>query len=118
MEILEDIQVIKIVDRVEDSTKSHRDFTKLLGVHQEKNVYLYTGKFGEYLKHDGYNYSIPEWAKKQNLNVMFNLYHAIKIIDWKNKQKIDKVTEERKTKFQNDREETGSKRYTFLEDNE
>ena len=106
MEILEDIQVTKIVE------------PKLLGVHQNKNVYLYTGKFGEYLKHDGYNYSIPEWAKKQNLNVMFNLYHAIKIIDWKNKQKIDKVTEERKTKFQNDREETGSKRYTFLEDNE
>ena len=49
---------------------------------------------------------------------MFNLYHAIKIIDWKNKQKIDNVSEERKTKFQNDREETGSKRYTFLEDNE
>ena len=106
MEILEDIQVTKIVE------------PKLLGVHQNKNVYLYTGKFGEYLKHDGYNYSIPEWAKKQNLNVMFNLYHAIKIIDWKIKQKIDKVTEERKTKFQNDREETGSKRYTFLEDNE
>ena len=115
MEILEDIQVIKIVE------------PKLLGVHQNKNVYLYTGKFGEYLKHDGYNYSIPEWAKQQNLNVMFNLYHAIKIIDWKNKQKIDKVTEERKTKFQNDREETGSKerktnfqnyKQAFLEDNE
>ena len=52
---------------------------------------------------------------------MFNLYHAIKIIDWKIKQKIDQVTEERKTKCnnaKNDREETGSKRYTFLEDNE
>ena len=75
MEILEDIQVTKIVE------------PKLLGVHQEKNVYLYTGKYGEYLKHDGYNYSIPEWAKQQNLKEMFNLYHAIKIIDWKNKQK-------------------------------
>ena len=109
MEILEDIQVIKIAE------------PKLLGVHQNKNVYLYTGKFGEYLKHDGYNYSIPDWAKQQNLNVMFNLYHAIKIIDWKIKQKIDQVTEERKTKCsnaKNDREETGSKRYTFLEDNE
>ena len=102
---VEGVQVIKIVE------------PKLLGVHQEKNVYLYTGKFGEYLKHDGYNYSIPEWAKQQNLNVMFNLYHAIKIIDWKNKQR-------------NDREETGSKErkpnssnaknyeQTFLEDNE
>ena len=115
MEVLEDIQVIRIVE------------PKLLGVHQEKNVYLYTGKFGEYLKHDGYNYSIPEWAKKQNLNVMFNLYHAIKIIDWKNwknKQRNDREEtrpEEQKTKCsnaKNDREETGSKQYTFLEDNE
>ena len=52
MEILEDIQVIKIVE------------PKLLGVHQEKNVYLYTGKYGEYLKHDGHSYSIPTWGKK------------------------------------------------------
>ena len=77
MEILEDIQVTKIVE------------PKLLGVHQEKNVYLYTGKYGEYLKHDSYNYSIPAWAKKENLKEMFNLSHAINIIDWKNKLKID-----------------------------
>ena len=96
MEILEDIQVTKIVDRVDDSTKSHRDFTKILGVHQEKNVYLYTGKFGEYLKHDGYNYSIQDWAKKENLKEMFNLSHAINIIDWKNNRKVD-TTETRKT---------------------
>ena len=90
MEILEDIQVIKIVE------------PKLLGVHHEtkKNVYLYTGKFGEYLKHDGYNYSIPDWAKKENLKEMFNLCHAIKIIDWKNNRKAD-TTETRKTNFQN-----------------
>ena len=84
MEILEDIQVIKIVE------------PKLLGVHQEKNVYLYTGKFGEYLKHDSYNYSIPECFKQANLKEMFNLYHAIKIIDWKNNRKAD-TTETRKT---------------------
>ena len=92
MEILEDIQVIKIVE------------PKLLGVHQEKNVFLYTGKFGEYLKHDGYNYSIPTWGKKDNLKEMFNLYHAIKIIDWKNKLKIDTGSQTRSTKtntFQN-----------------
>ena len=83
---VEGVQVIKIVE------------PKLLGVHQGKNVYLYTGKFGEYLKHDGYNYSIPEWAK--NLTEMFNLCHAIKIIDWKNNRKAD-TTETRKTNFQN-----------------
>jgi len=107
MEVLEDIQVTKIVE------------PKLLGVHQEKNVYLYTGKFGEYLKHDGYNYSIPKWGKKileqeENSKEMFGLYHAINIIDWKVKQKIDKVSEERKAKFSN------AKNYkqAFLEDNE
>ena len=92
MEILEDIQVIKIVE------------PKLLGVHQEKNVYLYTGKYGEYLKHDGYNYSIPEWGKKileqeENSKEMFGLYHAINIIDYKNK--VKPKTEARETKFQN-----------------
>ena len=83
MEILEDIQVTKIVE------------PKLLGVYLEKNVYLYTGKYGEYLKHDGYNYSIPEWAKQSNLKEVFNLYHGIKIIDWKNNRKAD-TTETRK----------------------
>ena len=38
---VEGVQVTKIVE------------PKLLGVHQEKNAYSYTGKFGEYLKHDG-----------------------------------------------------------------
>ena len=88
MDILEDIQVTRIVE------------PKLLGSHREQNVYLYTGQFGEYLKQDGYNYSIPEWAKQSNLKEMFNLYHAIKIIDWKNNRKAD-TTETRKTNFQN-----------------
>ena len=87
--VVEGVQVTKIVE------------PKILGVHQEKNVYLYTGKYGEYLKHDGYNYSIPDWAKKENLKEMFNLYHAIKIIDWKNKLKIDRVSDTKKTNFQN-----------------
>ena len=102
MEILEDIQVTKIVDRVEDSTNTLGVLPKLLGVHHEtkKNVYLYTGKYGEYLKHDGYNYSIPAWAKKENLKEMFNLSHAINIIDWKNKRKTNN-NETRKTNFQN-----------------
>ena len=51
---VEGVQVIKIVE------------PKLLGSHLEKNVYLYSGKFGEYLKHDGYNYSIPECFKQVN----------------------------------------------------
>ena len=36
---------------------------KLLGVFKAHNVYLCTGKYGEYLRHNSVNYSIPEWAK-------------------------------------------------------
>ena len=86
--VVEGVKVIKIVE------------PKILGVHQEKNVYLYTGKYGEYLKHDGYSYSIPECFKQKNIPGIFNLCHAIKIIDWKNNRKAD-TTETRKTKFQN-----------------
>ena len=50
------VQVIKIVE------------PKLFGVHQEKNVYLYMGKYGEDLKHNNNNYSIPEWAKPKKFN--------------------------------------------------
>ena len=51
-----EVEGVQVTKRVEHN---------LLGVHQEKNVYLYTGEFGEYLKHDGYDYSIPDWAKKK-----------------------------------------------------
>ena len=44
-------------------------------------------KFGYYLRYDEKNYSIPLWAQKENLNEMFNLTHAINIIDWKIKNK-------------------------------
>ena len=60
---------------------------KLLGVLKAHNVYLCTGKYGEYLRHNSLNYSIPEWARKENLNEMFNLSHAINIIDWKIRNK-------------------------------
>ena len=56
---------------------------KLLGVFKAHNVYLCNGKYGEYLRHNSVNYSIPTWARKEYLNEMFNLSHAINIIDWK-----------------------------------
>jgi hypothetical protein len=40
---------------------------KLLGVFESHNVYLCHGKYGEYLRHNSVNYSIPEWAKMENL---------------------------------------------------
>ena len=61
---------------------------KLLGVHKTYNVYICHGKYGEYLRYNSVNYSIPEWAKMENLNEMFNLTHAIKILDWKIMNKV------------------------------
>ena len=54
-----------------------------LGVWNDKIIYICYGKFGYYLRYDGKNFSIPEWARKENLNEMFNLTHTINIIDWK-----------------------------------
>ena len=45
-------------------------------------------KNGYYLRYDAKNYSIPEWARKEYLNEMFNLTHAINIIDWKIQNKV------------------------------
>jgi len=58
-----------------------------LGVHNDKIIYICHGKFGYYLRYEGKNYSIPEWARRENLNEMFNLSHAINIIDWKIRNK-------------------------------
>ena len=61
---------------------------KLLGVHKAHNVWLCYGKYGEYLRYNSLNYSIPEWARKEYLNEMFNLTHAINIIEWKIRNKV------------------------------
>ena len=58
-----------------------------LGVWNDEIVYICYGKFGYYLRYDAKNYSIPEWARKEYLNEMFNLSHAINIIDWKIRNK-------------------------------
>ena len=59
-----------------------------LGVWNDKIIYICYDKFGYYLRYDAKNYSIPEWARKENLNEMFGLSHAINIIDWKMKNKV------------------------------
>jgi len=61
---------------------------KLLGVFKAHNVYLCTGKYGEYLRHNSLNYSIPQWAKMENLNEPFGIVHASNIIDWKIRNKV------------------------------
>jgi hypothetical protein len=45
---------------------------------KEAEVFLCYGPYGYYLKHDGRNYSIPEWSKQNNSNEMFDLYRATK----------------------------------------
>ena len=55
----------------------------LLGVHKAKNIYYCDGKYGWYLRYDGKNYSIPQWAKQENLEEAFSLSDAINIIEWK-----------------------------------
>ena len=59
-----------------------------LGVYNDKIVYICYGKFGYYLRYMEKNYSIPLWAQKENLNEMFNLTHAINIINWKIKNNV------------------------------
>ncbi len=61
---------------------------KLLGVFKAHNVYLCTGKYGEYLRHNSLNYSIPQWAKMENLNEPFGISQASNIIDWKMRNKV------------------------------
>jgi hypothetical protein len=61
---------------------------KLLGVFKAHNVYLCHGKYGEYLRHNSVNYSIPEWAKMENLNEPFGIAQASNIIDWKMRNKV------------------------------
>ena len=61
---------------------------KLLGVHNAHNVWLCHGKYGEYLRYNSLNYSIPAWAKMENLNEPFGIAHAVKIIDWKIRNKV------------------------------
>ena len=51
-------------------------------------MYLCTGKYGEYLRHNSLNYSIPEWAKMENLNEPFGIAQASNIIDWKMSNKV------------------------------
>ena len=63
---------------------------KQLGVHNDKIIYICYGKYGEYLRYNSVNYSIPAWATKEKLNEMFNLTQDIKIIDWKMKNKVPK----------------------------
>jgi hypothetical protein len=61
---------------------------KLLGVFKAHNVYLCTGKYGEYLRHNSLNYSIPQWAKMENLNEPFGIVQVSNIIDWKIRNQV------------------------------
>jgi hypothetical protein len=62
---------------------------KILGVFKKThNVYLCHGKYGEYFRHNSLNYSIPEWAKMENLNEPLGIGQPSNIIDWKIRSKV------------------------------
>ena len=78
---VEGVTVQKIIERLPSQAPASEP--KLLGVHNAHNVYLCHGKYGEYLRYNSLNYSIPAWAKMENLNEPFGIAYATKIIDWK-----------------------------------
>jgi hypothetical protein len=61
---------------------------KLLGVFKAHNVYLCTGKYGEYLRHNSLNYSIPEWVKMENLNEPIKFQEVKQVVNRKNRKKL------------------------------
>ena len=61
------------------------DDKTFLGVHKTHNVYLCDGKYGDYLRYMDKNFSIPAWAKMENLKEPCGITHAVKIIEWKMK---------------------------------
>ena len=70
---------------IEGATVQKINEPKLLGVFKTHNVYLCTGKYEEYLRHNSLNYFIPEM---ENLNEPFGIAQASNIIDWKIRNKV------------------------------
>ena len=85
---LKKIYNLYIIIQVEGVTVQKIIEPKLLGVHNAHNVWLCHGKYGEYLRYNSFNYSIPAWAKMENLNEPFGIAYATKILDWKIKNKV------------------------------
>ncbi len=74
--------------QVEDVTVQKIIEPEQLGVWNDKIIYMCYGKFGYYLRYDGKNYSIPEWAKMENLNEPLGIDQTTNIIDWKIRNKV------------------------------
>jgi hypothetical protein len=92
MEVVQGVTVKKMIE------------PKILGMHKGETVYLCHGPYGAYLRYMQKNFSIPDFMKQENLNEMFNLYHAVKIIDYKmnkQKQEIDVKIQTKVNTFQN-----------------
>ena len=78
------LEVPRVFDSIKtEGFKPKRIEPTLIGVHNGYDVFYCYVSYGYYLKYDNENYSIPNWAKQENLKELFNLTHAIKIIDWK-----------------------------------
>jgi hypothetical protein len=78
------IEVPRVFDSIKpEGFKPKRIEPTSLGLYDGHSVFYCYGLYGYYLKYKNEKYSIPEWAKQENLKELFNLTHAIKIIDWK-----------------------------------
>ena len=62
----------------------------IIGNYKDVPIYLLKGIYGYFIKYNEINFSVPEWGKILITNNNFNIDTAIKIIDFKTKNKLDK----------------------------
>jgi len=57
---------------------------KVIGVINHEEVHLKLGPYGNYIRYNNKNYSLPAWARLKPEDL--NIYQAIKIIEYKEKK--------------------------------
>jgi hypothetical protein len=59
----------------------------IIGNYKDIPIYLLNGLYGPFIKYNDINFSVPEWGKTLIIKNIFNIETAIKIIDFKTKNK-------------------------------
>jgi topoisomerase IA-like protein len=57
---------------------------KMVGIVEDKEVHLKLGPYGNYIRYNNKNYSLPSWARLKPDDL--NLYQVMKIIEYKEKK--------------------------------